>query len=208
MTDFLCSQFDLTRGGLLPPDWDRKIHELAVTHGVQTRLDGKSSTSREPQKAEGCIVVVVTGDVIQREMPWLDSIYRGVLLDYVATTTSKKIVPATDLRCAVNINLLRGFNSRYEWHVDSNPLTGILYVTNHDPSTGGELVFENGSIRKVVWPRKGLFIAFDAHEMPHAVMPLKSDMVRISVPMNYFIEGKLQERPSDLDQYIYSQDVS
>ena len=39
----------------------------------------------------------------------------------------------------VNINVLQGIGSRYESHLDTNPLTGLLFATTHASEEGGQL---------------------------------------------------------------------
>ena len=113
-----------------------------------------------------------------------------------------------DLRAATNINATPR-NARYEWHVDSNPLTGLLFATTHDPGEGGQLLFKpdpvarpNESWSLHVSPRAGTLLIFDAREAAHVVTRLNAD-IRLSVPMNYYHRGK-QERPEDLDGYLYT----
>ncbi len=46
---------------------------------------------------------------------------------------------ARDERYGVVLNVQRGTAERFECHIDSNPLTGLLFCTDHP--AGGELVF-------------------------------------------------------------------
>lgn len=98
----------------------------------------------------------------------------------------------------VNVNVLDGSNSRYELHLDSNPLTGVLFFTSHDEKSGGQLVFERDGRRATVNPRAGWFLLFDAREIPHSVTPVNGRRARISAPMNYYFEDDEIERPEAL----------
>ena len=69
---------------------------------------------------------------------------------------------------------------RFECHVDSNPLTGLLFCTDH--SAGGELVIAHDptaadvtSVERdcsVIRPHAGHLIFFDARHHPHYARPL------------------------------------
>ena len=52
-----------------------------------------------------------------------------------------RVVPALDDRYGVVLNVQRGTAMRFECHVGSNPLTGLLFCTEHLAGAGGELVF-------------------------------------------------------------------
>ena len=66
---------------------------------------------------------------------------------------------------------------RFECHIDSNPLTGLLFCTDH--LTGGELVFAHDAEAadiaaverdcSVIRPHAGHLIFFDARRHPHYV---------------------------------------
>jgi hypothetical protein len=192
----------LSSPGLLPLDWVAQIERVVLSCARQSCLDGRSVTSREPDLGCALTVDVVDGNDIRRELPWLYQLYEGPLASIASLIHSQAVLPARDVRSAININALAGVGARYEWHVDSNPVTGILYVTDHPEGSGGELLFRVENREIVVRPTRGLFVAFDAREAPHCVMPLMTDGPRISIPMNYYLPGE-QPRPSDLDAYLY-----
>jgi hypothetical protein len=196
-------EFNLIELGLLPSGWYEDIIELAESKSYLVHLDGKSSTSREPSDSKGADVFVVDGESISNRLIWLDNLYKNELLNLADDSFENKFCISNSVENGVNINYLKGINARYEWHVDSNPLTGIMYVTNHNEGEGGELVFKVGESIQKVYPKSGTFILFDARELPHTVMPLKTDTFRISVPMNFYLKNNVQERPLDLDTYIY-----
>lgn len=177
---------------------------LADRHGAIQELDGQSSSSREPPGSSPVTVNVVVGDVVAQHAPWLDKLYRSELMERAGSHFGLELAACEDLRAAVNVNDLRGEGARYERHVDTNPLTGLMFVNSLGPGEGGELVFERplGDIRIV--PREGLFLAFDARDTVHYVTPLKGRHARrVSIPMNYYLKGQPQVRPQDLDPYLY-----
>lgn len=207
MTDKIYTSFDLLTLGLLPTDWIEQINRVATKYAVYTQLDGTSSTSREPEGSEKVDVYVVMGDSIKEHLLWLHELYANQLCGLATKVAGQQVYPSKDLKSGMNINVLRGKGARYEWHVDSNPLTGILYVTTHLPGEGGELVFEKENNRTAIHPKSGIFIAFDAREIPHTVFPLNQESVRISIPMNYYQSQDEQSRPTNLDSYLYETSI-
>jgi hypothetical protein len=195
---------------LMPDDWAAQILECSRAHSRWQVLDGASVTSRETHFRDESSpkVGVVTGDVIADTLPWLDALYRGRFLEMANSLGVGAFEPCTELRAATNINATpRG--ARYEWHVDSNPLTGLLFATSHLPDEGGQLIFrpdpqtrpdETWTLQ--VSPKAGTLLLFDAREAAHVVTRLEADL-RLSVPMNYYLQGR-QHRPEDLDGYLYT----
>lgn len=197
-------ELDITSLSILPADWLAQVNRTIAEFGVPTNLTGASDLSRELEASYNKSVIVVMGDACQRELPWLRKLYDNELRDFVTQTFGRPYFAARDLRSSVNINCLRGRGASYEAHVDSNPLTGVLFVTDADERTGGILVFEQADGRRAsVHPRAGHFIAFDARDIPHYVTPLQTDMDRISIPMNYYDHPERQYRPDGLDSYLY-----
>lgn len=194
---------------LLPARWEAQIADLSAQRSVWQTLDGGSITSREQSfhLAAEAHVGVVTGDVVAEHLPWLDSLYRSVLRDLANSLGIAEYEPSIDLQSGININTTRR-GARYEWHVDSNPLTALLFATSHEPAAGGQLLFKADPITRPnedwelqVSPSAGTLLLFDAREAAHVVTEVLEGQ-RISVPMNFYIAGR-QERPSDLDEYLY-----
>ncbi|MBS1520692.1 MAG: 2OG-Fe(II) oxygenase [Bacteroidetes bacterium] len=198
------AKFDLNELQLLPVGWREEIEKVALQQSYLVHLDGNSTTSREPANSKGTDINIVDGIKIYSSLPWLFRLYANELLTLANKHFPNKYKIDTELISSININYLKGRGSRYERHVDSNPLTGILFVTSHHEPEGGELIFElsRGVIK--ISPEPGIFILFDARELPHTVTPLKKSAYRISIPMNFFLEGEKRLRPSDLDGYIYN----
>jgi 2OG-Fe(II) oxygenase superfamily len=197
------ASFNLIKLGLLPDNWVAQITQVAENNSYFVKLDGKSSTSREPEDTDGAEVFVVEGDVIAEKLNWLHKLYQNDFLDFANKNFNGLYDFAENLKSGTNINLLKGKNARYEWHVDSNPLTGVLFVTTHKENEGGELVFKLPNETLTVYPKSGILILFDAREIPHTVLPLQKEGIRISVPLNFYNRGQAQIRPDDLDTYIY-----
>lgn len=206
-------RFDLK--GVLPADWEDDIFNAAARYGTFSCLNGGSVTSRqrEFEMTADHIVGVNTGAVVALKIPWLFQLYEKNILKLANALGMGHYVVANDIRSAININILPA-GSQYEWHVDSNPLTGLLFVTDHPTGTGGELVFRPDPLARpgadweiTIAPCAGDLLLFDAREVAHTVLPVHEPMTRISVPMNYYLAEASRRRPEDLDRYLYSAKV-
>ena len=196
---------------LLPADWAEQVRACSDAHARWRRGRSGNVTSREGDFDEVDLpqVGVVSGDVVARRLPWLATLYAGAFLE-CANRFGGPYAVSDDPPSSININHCRR-GMRYEWHVDSNPLTALLYATSHPLGQGGELVFrpdsrmEQGSPWEVrIAPEAGRLLLFDARRVAHCVTPLL-DPDRISVPMNYYQETEPQRRPPGLDAYLYVQ---
>jgi hypothetical protein len=119
----------------------------------------------------------------------------------------------SDNHFAVALNVQTG-PDRYECHVDTNPIEGLLYVTTHREGEGGELVVSNRgeaqSVEEVdadstiVEPKAGYLLFFDGRHHSHYVASLKDPTaVRIVVAMNYYVPSWPEEkRPTDLNKHL------
>ncbi|MGH6837476.1 MAG: 2OG-Fe(II) oxygenase [Methylocella sp.] len=197
--------FDLLALGLLPPAWDAQIRSIVSERAIDTYLTGSGLTSREKRIGQRLHVRVTDGVVVRESLPWLWSLYTHELLDFSSQSFEKPLFVANLLRTTININQLIGRGAQYEWHVDSNPVTGVLFATSSEKGLGGSLVFADPQGRRsIVRPKAGTYICFDAREIPHRVSPLRRDGDRISLPMNYYDNDTDQPRPDDLDDQLYT----
>lgn len=197
-------------GDQLPPAWQADI--VAATTGRELRyLSGESVTSRQRQlgSATEFVVGVVDGKGVASELPWLVDLYQYTLLELANQKFMAAYACSSDERSAINLNVLP-VGSGYEWHVDTNPLTGLLFVTDHPEGTGGELEFRADPVTHpaeewelVIRPRAGDLLLFDARYAAHHVRPVRGPGERITVPMNYYFAGESAARPDDLDKYLY-----
>lgn len=204
-------RFDLRP--LLPLDWAKQICDFIESYGEPGYLDGTSVTSRQDEFdmiGDGSVIIGV-GNVISLEIPWLFELYRTTILELANDLGTGRYKASDDLRSAININVLPA-GAQYEWHVDSNPLTALLFVTEHPPGTGGELVFRPDPLVRstedwelTITPRTGDLLLFDARESAHTVLPVREPRRRISVPMNYYLTEIACARPVDLDRYLYGE---
>jgi hypothetical protein len=103
---------------------------------------------------------------------------------------------------------------RFECHVDSNPVTDLLFFTDH-PAGGGELVVghESGAIGvealemngSVIRPQAGQLIFFDGKTHPHYARTLRSeDEVRVVAAMNFYTDSCPEStRPPELNRHLF-----
>jgi hypothetical protein len=151
---------------------------------------------------------------VQHKLPWLYKMYRDQFLDLVRQAWDEPIEPAVDDRYGVVLNVLRGSKMRFECHIDSNPVTGLLFFTSH-PAGGGELVIghdpEGNSVKELeqdctaVTPQAGQLIVFDGHTYPHYARSLVSESdVRVVAVMNFYTESHPESiRPPALNRHLF-----
>jgi hypothetical protein len=155
----------------------------------------------------------VHADQVRRQLPWLYRFYRGEFLKLANETSAERVMAALDDRYSVVLNVQRGTMMRFECHIDSNPLTGLLFCTDH--LTGGELAFAHDANAanvaeveracSVIRPYAGHLIFFDARQHPHYARPLAeaADM-RIVAVMNFYTESCPEStRPLELNRHLY-----
>lgn len=197
---------------LLPQTWTEEVLVLASRYGFRSELDGGSTTSRESAFGERITSTlnVVDGEIIESALPWLWDLYHGPLLDLGNQLGLGSFSPSAATVSAININI-QSAGERYEWHVDSNPLTGLLFVSTLAPEEGGQLIFRSdpmGRARNDKWevkiqPSAGMFYMYDARGAAHTVEPVQRLQSRLSIPMNYYLSEGGPPRPTDLDGYLY-----
>ncbi len=152
---------------------------------------------------------------VRQRLPWLDRSYRGYFLELARETSAERVVPALDDRYGVVLNVQRGTAIRFECHVDSNPLTGLLFCTEHPAGTGGELVFAHDPAASdvdaverdcsVLRPAAGHLIFFDGRRHPHYARPLlREPHVRIVAVMNFYTDSWPEStRPPELHRHLF-----
>ena len=102
---------------------------------------------------------------------------------------------------------------RFECHVDSNPLSGVLFCTDH--AEGGELVVGHDPAAtdismverdcSVIRPHAGHLIFFNARQLPHYARPLTAeDDIRVIAVMNFYTKSFPEStRPEELNRHLY-----
>lgn len=209
---FRWTTFDLT--SRLPENWQRDIG--VVADGADFREFPRTPVlSREAEHVARISRGRVHADRVRLSLPWLYRLYRGCFLELAEETYEERIATALDDRYGLVLNVQRGTTMRFECHVDSNPLTGLLFCTDHPVGAGGELVFGNdpdaadvGAVERdcsVIRPQAGHLIFFDGRQHPHYARPLANESdVRIVAVMNFYTESWPEStRPAELNQHLY-----
>ena len=133
---FRWTTFDVT--GLLPLDWPDDIKVVAADADFRD-FPRTPVLSREAEQVTHITRGRVHAGHVQDRLPWLYKLYRSDFLELAAQAWREPIKPASDDRYGIVLNVQRGNTMRFECHVDSNPVTGLLFFTDH-PAGGGELV--------------------------------------------------------------------
>lgn len=198
----------------LPEGWAETVIQFALSNYTERYLTPTSVTSYESDHAAQIRVMTVGGKTIRAKQSWLFDLYNDLFLSYAQQCTDEPVSTAKDDRYAINLNVQIGNDMRYEGHVDSNPLEGVLYVTSHPKGSGGELIISNrpnargpadieiDAVR--IYPQCGMLSFFDARKHPHYVAPLRDkDAVRVVVAMNFYTPACPEEmRPPDLNKHL------
>ncbi len=209
---FLWHSFDAR--SLLPVNWASTVVQFALANATQRLIAPTSVTSREGEEIDSLITLTVGGQTVRQGLPWLFDLYETAFKDLAQRCTSEPLFVASDDRYGVNLNVQRGSEMRYEAHVDSNPVEGLLYATSHPEGTGGELVVSNNintfGISTIdnncsrIYPAAGHLVFFDARKHAHYVAPLRAtDAIRVVVAMNFYAPSCPESaRPADLNRHL------
>jgi hypothetical protein len=209
-TRFHWTTFDLN--GILPAGWLRDVSEAAG--GADFRDFPRTPVlSREAPSVLQIRRGRVHADEVRKGLPWLYHSYRSVFLELAREARAERVVAARDERYGVVLNVQRGTVERFECHIDSNPLTGLLFCTNQ--KSGGELVFAHNpdaasvaAVERdcsVIRPQAGHLIFFDGRHHPHYSRPLvRSSDTRVVAVMNFYTESCPEStRPRELNRHLY-----
>ncbi len=209
---FRWKEWDVT--SRLPRDWQHDV--VAVAAEAEFRDFPRTPVlSREAEEVAYIRRGRVHADRIRRDLPWLQRLYRGYFLELASRMSPERIQLASDHRYGLVLNVQRGTKMRLECHVDSNPLTGLLFCTDHLAGTGGELVFGHDPAAadveaverdcSVIRPHAGHLIFFDGRKHPHYARPLSSESdLRVVAVMNYYTESCPEStRPPELNRHLF-----
>ncbi len=211
---FCWTAFDVTN--LLPQYWPNDIKEVAGEAEFR-EYPPTPFLSREAKDVTHIYRGRVRADKVQLRLPWLHKLYRSEFLDLAGQAWKEPLKPALDDRYGIVLNVQRGNTMRFECHVDSNPVTGLLFFTDH-PGGGGELVGANDpkavgvdaleANGSVIRPQLGQLIFFDGKTYPHYARTLCSaGDVRIVAVMNFYTQSCPEStRPVGLNRHLFGQD--
>jgi hypothetical protein len=120
-------------------------HAQVVAFHITTVTDFRAYPRTPPLTGEADQVTHISrgrvpGGRVRSALPWLYELYHGDFLTLAGQARPERVAAARDDRYDVVLDVQRGTGMRFECHVDSNPLTGLLFFTDHSAG-GGELVF-------------------------------------------------------------------
>lgn len=185
-------KFDLKGSGLLPQNWSSDILALSLAASELIILDGKHPTSMDT-RGDVLQSFVVPGRKIKKDSFWLFLLYNDFFRKLVSVCYGEQYVIGNDLDSSLSVSSIRGIGARYELHVDSNPVTCLLFVSDLKHEDGGQICLHLPDRIEVVEARAGTLLIFKGSEIPHEVLPLKGDFIRLSVPMNFYPKGVEQK---------------
>jgi len=211
---FHWTTFDVT--SYLPHGWREDIEEVCAEADFRD-FPRTPVLSREADNVTHITRGRVHADKVQQCLPWLYKLYRSDFLELATEARGEPIKAAFDDRYGVVLNVQRGNTMRFECHVDSNPVTGLLFFTDH-PADGGELVVGNDPAAvgleavdrdcSVIQVHAGHLIFFDGKTYPHYVRPLLFKLdVRVVAVMNYYTKWCPEStRPHELNRHLFGDD--
>ena len=198
---------------LLPEGWQKDIDAVAGEAEFKA-FPRTPILSREAPDVMYIERGRVHADAVMQRLPWLYKLYRNEFLELAAEAWGEPIDAAYDDRYGVVLNVQRGKTMRFECHVDSNPVTGILFLTGH-PAGAGDLVISHDpdavgvdGLERDCTPIRaeaGQIIFFDGRRYPHYARPLRGESdVRIVAVMNLYT-GSCPEstRPPELNRHRF-----
>lgn len=198
---------------LLPVGWQKDIGAIADEADFRA-FPRTPILSREAPDVTHIERGRVHADVVMERLSWLYKLYRNEFLELAAEAWGEPIDAACDDRYGVVLNVQRGKTMRFECHVDSNPVTGILFLTDHQAGAGDLVVSHDPAAVGVdelerdctlIRPTVGRIIFFDGKTYPHYArcLPGESD-VRIVAVMNFYT-GSCPEstRPPELNRHRF-----
>ncbi len=208
------ARFDVIN--MLPAGWQQDIRQVAAEADLRD-FPRTPFLSREAENVTHITRGRVRADIVQQRLPWLYKLYRGDFLELAAEARAESIKAAFDDRYGVVLNVQRGKKMRFECHVDSNPVTGLLFFTDN-PAGGGELVVGHDPLAvgidalerdcTIIEPQAGQLIFFDGKNHPHYARALLSESdMRVVAVMNFYTEACPEStRPSGLNRHLFGED--
>jgi hypothetical protein len=208
---FCWTTFDVTN--LFPEDWQQDISAVAAEAELR-EFPRTPVLSREAADVSYVTRGRVHADKVQQRLSWLYKLYRNDFAELAVQARAEPIETALDDRYGVVLNVQKGTTMRFECHVDSNPVSGLLFLTDH-PAGGGELVVSHDPAAvgvdaldrdcSLIRPQAGQLIFFDGNTYPHYARALLSEQeVRVVAVMNFYTRSCPEwTRPAELNSHLF-----
>lgn len=194
---------DLTH--LVWPGWGA---ELAAAESSARRVSHGPGPGSHPD-SKGLSYSVLRYDDVLRLIPRLDEVYRTPwLLQRVRQVTRDYTLERGTGPAALNVNYLRGVGAHYECHKDSAPYSVSWFASELGDEDGGKLRIhtlangDHGPKQLHDFPCVlGQAVLFDGAAYYHEVTPLRAEVLRVSVVMQFLQPGAV--RDGALDTHLY-----
>lgn len=210
MSRFRWTAFDVT--DLLPAGWQKDA--MAAAQEAEVRDFPRTPIlTREAAHVQSIKRGRVHARQVKTRLPWLYKLYHGAFRELAEQAWREPISTAHDERYGLVLNVQRGKKMRFECHVDSNPVTGLLFLTSH--RQGGELVIARDVSAKsvqdvdrdcsVIRPQAGHLVFFDVRQHPHYSRELRFRWAtRVVADMNFYTKSFPEStRPPELNIHLY-----
>jgi hypothetical protein len=178
------------------PQWQQEMTRVARSQPEVSFKGGAVNTSRE-DPSYVTQYQPTTGDVIERELPWLDALYENEFAQITAEVTGDpSIKPGKNKKRYANINFTRGKRNGeekgrgYEKHEDEPEWTLLGGGATVKEGDGGRtLVWDKaGNLIAAVRPEEGMATIFTGH-LEHAAEEFTGvDYDRMTYPFNFFTD--------------------
>jgi hypothetical protein len=129
----------------------------------------------------------------------------------VESTAGGIVVESPWMKSAITLKVYDSPGDQHGWHVESNSVTGLLYLTGVE---GAALEIADPNIPRIHrdedqpvmanlhHPTSGTLIVLRGHDVWHRVLPKKGAEPRIVLVCNYYRPGDI-DRPSGIDEQHY-----
>lgn len=183
------------------PGWQRDVMDVALEHAVHVQRTEVGMGSLDSNARLD--YWVVDGVKCREAIPRLDEQYRNEMparIDLEMGVAGSKVGPLIE---GLNINLLAGAGEEYEWHLDVQPFTVVIFATTLEPGDGGELLYVLNDEIHAIRPVAGRAVCFDGSAIPHKVAALQRDVIRLTVVEELLVPSDHEPRAPDHDAYLY-----
>lgn len=185
----------------VPPNVLHLIKEISDVAGTDIVKKGISVGSLEGEETAGLDYRVTTGRSIRPHRAVWNYITKD-LMAIISRCLALELELDNNPNSCVTINHLFP-GKRYELHVDTNPLTALLFVNTLPPQAYGqfEAVYKDEHIffRSIA----GRCLVFDGREIPHRVTTVAEGFERISMPISLHQMGTPYARDESLDGDLF-----
>ena len=176
------------------PYWQGELLEVARQQPNAVIKPGFDDTSMvEPVKTPTYYQQTRQGAILEN-LAWVQKLFKHEIR-YLA----ERLMKDRSMRLGVDesaLNMNRTTEGPYELHIDRNPITALLGVTDVEEGQGGELVVHErrdefgrpaGKSFKLR-PKAGILYFFKGLDHPHEVTPYSGLIPRVVMPGDYYSE--------------------